>query len=193
MVKSVVLSFAMLVACTSALAQEVQPEAVQAFATSSAISARVPRTSVSVRYNFTLCDLNLATRSRRRKAIGGLIAIGGIGVAMLGVRPGQGSSFTYPLAGAAIVGVGGYMRYYANGYDAVWSSTMSAVQVGKTTRSELTDCLGRPSSTVTGSTGDSSTWIASKPGAFGGGSYKMATVSFRSNVVTGVKGADARQ
>jgi len=192
MVKAVVVSLSLLIAGANLFAQQIQPGVLESRDRSYATAGRPPASLNALNRTAALCDLNLAARSRTRKTIGGLIMIGGIVAPMLAM-PFQRANFTTPLAGAAIVGVGGYIRYYGNGYEGIWTSTMSAVKVGKTTRAELTECLGRPSSMTSGTAGDFSTWIASKPGVFSGGNYKMATVSFRSNVVTGVNGSDTRQ
>jgi hypothetical protein len=187
--KSVIAFLAILALVSPAMAQRVSetslPSRGVAFATYGSSSLAGSSSAAA------LCDLSQVSRLRTRKTVGWLVMVAGGGVALLGLRPGQGSSFKYPLLAAGIVGVGGYMRYYGNGYEQVWTNTLSAVQVGRTTRTEVTDCLGSPSATTTGNAGDVSTWIATKPGVFSGGSYRSASIAFRANVVSDVKRTDA--
>jgi len=139
-----------------------------------------------------LCDANKVQGVRSRRKLGGVLILAGIGGAIVGSSARESAGLVYSFVSVSTL-AGYYMRYVRTGYDEILLSTVNAVQVGKTTRGEIVNCLGSPRATTSGRSGDVATWVAANSGLwFISGSARTASITFRADVASNVERSDWR-
>jgi len=131
---------------------------------------------------------------RSRRSLGKGLIIGGLALGL--VTPtvsngdlGKGTDLlTVALVSAA---AGTYLAFSSHPSDEFWQTTMGRVKVGETRTEDLSQCLGRPSTTTVSGNEETWTYQTAHSGFLGlGGSARSVNITLKDGVVAGVRRTD---